>query len=502
MLHMHAVRKLELSGAVASDSKEFTAQLQARHQRRRAPKSVRDEWPVAERARRPVDSSERRGAATHRQFDNKHTRRRAMHPATRVDLDTLLEPPPDRQGAQTHRDGTTGAAAIRFPPVAPARSDGVWIPKGPTEPVLRRRARRAAHPPRDTRRPSHHLVGHMVATKHAVYDLQGGVSPQTTIPQPMARWGRHVGQHDWRHNLEAPAATEFEAVDAGERDGSCLGYLCEQGPLATLLPQEDQLLDLMARGEYVDDEAANIQVSGRPLVNQSQQLTRPIYLWSFVDSLYPVVDADAGGTQPIYMAQPPTYGARVARPVAEPSPWLRPIPLEGMPRISTAVSVTEETPLANMSLASLAPASVPAGVPGGAQLTQGAAEVPPHLATSRPPEGASEGKGNAAPTGDASSPPAADATAISAAGPPVGMLGRQSMVSTGMLGPSSPEEGRSKRGSLGSKLAVDNQVRLGATAALGGPQAGLASRKPSAAGAVSEWAGGGPGSRRDSKASG
>lgn len=357
-IKLHRIRKTELNDLRPSDSKKFTTTLKARQQRKRVPQTSREDWPTAERARgRPGAHYEDGEAATHRDrvsgIHAPRAGRRRIHKQENVDVQAFLTPRPVSTGRGC---GPRRGIHSMLPPLpslqGDAPHDGVWVPKPPSgDDTAAFGAFARQHRPRPEETHQH------------FYDTQGSLPPQTSRNlKPMGSWGCRSGHQV--HSLLEQADDEgrsHEGTELGGRgyDGR-LGYLAYQGPLASLLPQEvpthqcppdpyylDHLPVMpqeeaeMLMGQRVDEQdytASSMQteqaaapeidfsVSGRPLVNHSQKVTRPIYLWSFIDSLYPVNAAeDSAG--PIYMQQPPTYGPLPVRSTRQHVRTTKPAPI-------------------------------------------------------------------------------------------------------------------------------------------------------------------------------
>jgi len=115
--------------------------------------------------------------------------------------------------------------------------------------------------------------------------------------EPMASFGRRQGMHKAELGSQPPRKVRVPSHRIQR----------PQGILVDLLTQEGQDSEFGAEqgSGAIGEGLVDLGVMGRPIKDLSGG-GRPVYLWSFIDSLYPVEDEERVGTA-IYMAQPDTY---------------------------------------------------------------------------------------------------------------------------------------------------------------------------------------------------
>jgi len=310
---IHAVRKEEMAGCRGSNSFDIDQSLRHRRVRRRAPmRTHRDEWSMARRARCKVDLAEVEAdcrAATERVATHSYipsVRRQPPAAEDRLDVAEFLSSQNHEASKykQAHQTAYRTAPHLR--------------PQPPSHP----------HPNSHAREEFHHAIqsGATWRSKGQSDATWKSKGVPSGVANTYSCWGKRGSNKELRvaqQKLTEEAETEakkFAQSGAAERERSGRyrqktqdesGDASDEGanPAPMLMPpcQLEPLFPQIPK----EDMSSNIDISGRRFVNKSKSTARPIYLWSFIDALYPT-EAPEGVAPPIFMKQPQCYARRDA----------------------------------------------------------------------------------------------------------------------------------------------------------------------------------------------
>ena len=156
--------------------------------------------------------------------------------------------------------------------------------------------------------------------------------------QPMAHWGRRGGEHE--ASIESDEGTHKGATAARPPQ-----HLSQQGALYPLLsaPEDfEAALEVPLEEHPVEPGPGGLmRVQGKPIQNQSGEMSRPLYLWSFVDALYPVEHPRGSTAAPLLMEQPDTYQVDLKAPPRWLGPYGHREPSADRPGVRVSVDIPD-----------------------------------------------------------------------------------------------------------------------------------------------------------------